>query len=317
MSRREAMMKQYEENSTSSNKRKNTTTFNENNYFGTRLPDGVNSAQMRVRILEPKDISETPFVEVHGHKKKVDGKYRTFVCPKYEKNEKCPFCEARELLLAEGSQESKKEAGQFGAKLMYVVKLIDRENPEHGVKFWRFNHHYKNAGTWDKINAAYAALPEGEDPFSSENGRDMIITINRDGKNSMVTGINFDFTQTPLSSDAEQASKWKAKADEITWNDVYSVKPYDYLEIVVRGGSPYYQRNSNGEGGWVDKAAIEESNESPKEDHDSELSMGIANANTNASTETTNKVSAPESLVPEGVTTSVDIDDDEDDDLPF
>jgi len=323
MSSLDAMMKQYETNATSSNKKRKSTKYDENNYFGTRLKEGVNSAQMKVRILSAGE--ESPFVEIHGHKKLVDGKYRTFVCPKHEKGENCPFCEARELLLAEGTPESKKEAGQYGAKKMYVVKLIDRENPEHGVKFWRFNHHYKNAGTWDKIVAAAKVLPEGSNPFSSEAGRDMIISITRDGKNSLVSGINFDFAETPLSSDSEQAAAWMASANELTWNDVYSVKPYEYLEIVVRGGSPYWQKNANGEGGkWIDKATLTEgsSNPTPSEAHDSELSMGIAN--TNEATPVATPVVKPESAIPsttepttETPVATPEVEDEEDDDLPF
>lgn len=202
---------------------------------------------------------------------------------------------------------------------MYVAKLIDRENPEHGVKFWRFNHHYKNAGTFDKINAAFSALPQNEDPFSTTNGRDMIISISRDGNNSVVTGINFDFTQTPLSSDAEQAAAWKADADEKTWRDVYSVKPYDYLEIVVRGGSPVWQKNESGEGGkWVDKASLEETTtEQPTEEFDSELTMG-ANPSQPTATSTAPVSAAPQTAVAdEDDTDGYDGDDDEDDDLPF
>lgn len=319
MSRLNAMMEQYKENATPSKPQKQSTKFDENNYFGTKLDDGVNSAQMKVRIIEPKGETESPFVQVFGHKKQVAGKWRTFICPKEEKGERCPFCEARDVLLAEGDKDSKKEAATYSSKLMYVVKLIDREHPEHGVQFWRFNHHYKNAGTFDKINAAFAVLPQNEDPFSTANGRDMIISVSRDGKNSVVTGINFDFSQTPLSSDAEQAAAWKADADSKTWEDVYSVKPYDYLEIIVRGGDPVWQKNANGEGGkWVDKASLEAgSTNTPKEEFDSELTMG---ANPESPAPSTSNP-APESAVP-STETAVDStedygDDEEDDDLPF
>lgn len=311
MSRLNAMMEQYKQNSTPSKPKQSSKKYDENNYFGTRLDVGVNTAQMKVRIIEPKGENESPFVEIMGHKKKVDGKWRTFMCPKHEDGSKCPFCEAREILLAAGTPEAKKQAAEYSAKKMYIVKLIDRENPEHGVKFWRFNHHYKNAGTFDKIYAASSALPQSEDPYSSVNGRDMIISVSRDGNNSVVTGINYDFTQTPLSSNAEQAATWKKEADEQTWRDVYSVKPYDYLEIIVRGGSPIWQKNEGGEGGkWVDKASLDPNAKvsEPEEEFDNEISMGSSNT---AST----PVSAPVSAAPD-----VDEDfggEDENDDLPF
>lgn len=307
MSRLDAMKEQYKE-STSSKPVKKENKFNENNYFATFLADGVNSAQRQIRIVEPKGATESPFVSIMGHKKQVEGQWRTFVCAKHEKGEACPFCEARELLLAQGDDISRKESVQYSAKKMYVVKVIDRDNPDDGVKFWRFNHHYKNAGTWDKINAAFAVLPKSEDPFSATLGRDMIISISRDGKNSVVTGINFDMVQTPLSEDAAQSEAWKS--DDRTWEDVYSVKPYDYNEIIVRGGVPAWKKDASGEGGkWVDKASLLETDktDTSNDDHDSELTIG------SDSNETTAPESAPQSVAPAADSS----DEDEDDDLPF
>ncbi len=308
MSRLDAMKEQYKESTSSKKTVKKENKFNEDNYFATFLSDGVNSAQRQIRIVEPKGINESPFVSIMGHKKQVEGQWRTFICSKHEKGEKCPFCEARELLLAQGDDATKKESVQYSAKKMYVVKVIDREHPEHGVKFWRFNHHYKNAGTWDKINAAFAVLPKTEDPFSSTLGRDMIVSISRDGKNSVVTGINFDMVQTPLSEDATQIEAWKS--DDRTWEDVYSVKPYDYNEIIVRGGVPVWKKDASGEGGkWVDKASLTETEKknTSDDDHDSELTIGS----------TSNETSAPVNTTPSNVAPSVDSSDEDEDDLPF
>jgi hypothetical protein len=315
MSRLNAMMDQYKTNSTPSTKKKTSNVFNEDNYFGTFLPKGINSAQKQIRIVEPEGAEESPFLEIFGHKKKVDGKWRTFICPKHEKGEKCPFCEAREILLAEGSAESRKESNQFSAKKMYVAKVIDREFPDHGVKFWRFNHHYKNAGTFDKINAANGTLPKGEDPVSSESGRDMIISVTRDGDISVVTGINYNMSQTPLSSDSQQMADWRTSSNEKTWEDVYSVKPYEYLEIIVRGGIPMWEKDASGEGGkFVDKVEADAKPNTPEEAHDTELSVGVANANETAAVATESV--APESAAPESTTPPAKVEE-EDDDLPF
>ena len=314
MSRLDAMMNQYKTNSTPSKTTKKSNVFNEDNYFGTFLEKGTNSAQKQIRIVEPVGENDSPFVEIHGHKKKVDGKWRTFICPKHEKGEKCPFCEAREILLAEGSQESRKEAIQFSAKKMYVAKVIDRMNPDHGIKFWRFNHHYKNAGTFDKINAANGTLPAGEDPVDTTTGRDMIISVTRDGEMSVVTGINYNMSQTPLSEDAEQVKAWKESAAEKTWEGVYSVKPYEYLEIIVRGGVPMWEKNANGEGGkWVDKVEVDAAPKTPEAAHDTELSMGVANANAS-----TTPAPVAETVTPVAETpVTPPVVDEEDDDLPF
>ena len=307
--RLDAMMTQYK-NSTSSKTSGSSTKFDLKNYFGTFLDDGVNSAMKRVRILPTADES-SPFVELHGHKTQLEGKWRTFVCAKHENGEKCPFCEARELLLAQNTPESKKEALKFSAKKMYVVRVIDRDNPEEGVKFWRFNHDYRNTGTLDKIMGILKTVDE--DITDAKTGRDLTITINRDAKkNPVISSIN-QTDPLPLSTDEAQASAWLE--DTRDWSSVYSIKSYDYLEIIVRGGVPAWQKDSSGEGGkFVDKASLTETKaaNTSTSDVDSELVMGVANANA----ETKAPVSTPESAVA-STPASDDSDAEEDDDLPF
>jgi hypothetical protein len=41
---------------------------------------------------------------------------------------------------------------------------------------------------------------------------------------------------SPLSTDKKQQEEWMA--DELTWDDVYSKKPYEYLEAISRGETP-------------------------------------------------------------------------------
>ena len=136
----------------------------------------------------------------------------------------------------------------------------------------------------------------------------MIVSISRDGQNSVVTGINVHMTQTPLSEDAAQIKAWKS--DDRTWEDVYSVKPYDYNEIIVRGGVPVWKKDASGEGGkWVDKASLTESEtkDVSNDDHDSELTIGSVS----------NETTAPVTTTPQSAAPAVDSSDEEDDDLPF
>jgi len=331
MSRLDSIKKQYTENS-APRKAKTKHVFNKDVYFGTFLDEGVTSAQKQIRIVEPKGENDSPFVEIMGHKKQVGTKWPTFICPKFEKGEPCPFCEARDLLLAEGSESSKKEAITFSAKKMYIAKVIDRDHPEHGVKFWRFNHHYKNAGTFDKINAANGTLGQNEDPYSAKQGRDMIISITKDGKNSVVTGINYNMTQTPLSEDDTQSAEWLEYAHSKNWDDgIFSIKSYDYLEIIVRGGTPVWQKNENGEGGsYVDKDSEDTTTTpTPEGGHDAELSMGVANADagTTPSAKTSVETAVPETTptTPSTDTSTTTVtepeakveEEEEEDDLPF
>ena len=95
-----AMLEQYEKNNKPKYE-KVDKVYDLKNYFNIYMKEGVNSATKQIRILPNPNGS--PFIEMHTHKVLVDGTWKTFACLKHEKNEPCPFCEAREVLLATGS----------------------------------------------------------------------------------------------------------------------------------------------------------------------------------------------------------------------
>lgn len=302
----QAMMKQYESShkTTSSNAKK----YDLKNYFSTYLPDGVNEDTKRIRVLPPEEGSSTPFTVMWGHKAQVDGEFKTFPCLKHEEDSDCPFCEAREALLATGKESDKELAKKYSARMMYVVKIIDRSKEGEGVKFWRFNHDYRKTGTMDKIMGAIKAVQH--DITHPETGRDLLINIARDqNKRPVVQSISYPLESTPLNSDAEIAEEWLN--DSNTWRDVYSVRTYDYLRIVVKGETPVWDKDKEI---FVSKNDLKNTtnNSSKEEDElDSELTMGIQNKNTN-STPITNK----STTIQEEFNDDYD-GDDEDDDLPF
>ena len=82
-----------------------------------------------------------------------------------------------------------------------------------------------------------------------------------------------------------------------------SIKSYEFLEIVVRGGVPAWDKAKEG---WVDKDALTEDYESKTSTNDleSELTMGSSN----------NKLTTEEVTTPEPVTSTAN---DVEDDLPF
>ena len=167
---------------------------------------------------------------------------------------------------------------------MYVVKVIDREREDEGVKFWRFNHDYRKEGVFDKIHGVLTALKTNKNITDTENGRDLSISINRNQNNVPVVSAIVALDSTPLSEDSEKSAEWLA--DERTWEDVYSVKSYDYLEIIVKGGIPVWDKE---EKKYVDKESLNsKSADSSMED---ELTMGVENvkANIQASTATATK----------------------------
>ena len=295
-----AMLAQYEKNNAPKYEKKSEKVYDLKNYFNTHIKDGVKSATKEIRILPSKDATKSPFVEVHGHKALVDGEWKTFACLKHEKDEPCPFCEAYEEVRSTGKESDKELAKKYKARQMYVVKVIDREREEEGVKFWRFNHDYRKEGVYDKIHGVLTALKTNRNVTDIQNGRDLSISINRNQNNVPVVSAIVALDSTPLSEDAEKLAEWTA--DERTWEDVYSVKSYDYLEIIVKGGLPVWDKEAKK---YVDKASLTAT--STEADMEEELTMGVENvkANIQAATATTTKS--------EPVTSSSE----DDDDLPF
>lgn len=289
-----AMLEQYEVNNRPKYDKKNEKVYDLKNYFNTYIKEGIKSAEKTIRILPTSDGS-SPFIEMYAHKIKVDGEWKTFACLKHEKGEPCPFCEAREALLATGKESDKELAKSYNARLMYVVKVIDRDKPEEGVKFWRFNHDYRKEGILDKFQAVLRAIKK--DITNPETGRDVVLSINRNQTGIPVVSGVATLDASPLSEDAEQAAEWLA--DNRTWEDVYSVRTYDYLEIIVKGGVPAWDKEGKC---FVDKASLE-SNTRETNDLESELTMGIETVKSNI-IESEKSESSEESS-------------DDDDDLPF
>jgi hypothetical protein len=297
-----AMLSQYETATSFSSE----NSFDIKNYFSTFLPEGVDNKMVSIRILP---VNGTPFQEVHVHSTKVDGKNRKFTCIKHLNDEACPFCEAREILLATGEKTDEELAKTYKPRLMYIVKVIDRENEADGPKFWRFPINYKKDGIMDKVMATVRMV--NEDITNPETGRDLVLNIvrvknPRGGTYPAVNSVQA-MDKTPLSSDADLAAKWIA--NEKTWRDVYSVKDYDYLKIIVNGEVPAWNKKLEK---FVAKSSLtEEDNETTTNDIDTAISMG-ANADS--------KVETPVETEKVAETYTADVDKPDDkagDDLPF
>jgi hypothetical protein len=292
------MIELYAQNSNSGKKE---TKFNLNNYFSTRLPEGTSRLEKRIRIL-PSSSNPDSWVEImHGHKLKVDGIYNVFPCLKHEDNSACPFCESRELLLNTGSENDKKEAKNYSPRKYYIIKLIERGREEDGVKFWRITHSYKNDGIFDKIMAAQTTV--AHDISDPETGRDIIISIGKNHEgNSIVQSVTYPLESTKLSDNSEKFNEWVS--DERTWQSVYSIKPYDYLKLIVRGKTPRWDKIKNC---YVDSKEIEENSSENTDTNGSEITLGSHNPES---------IKTPETNPEMAISGSEDVDSDEDD-LPF
>jgi hypothetical protein len=125
------------------------------------------------------------------------------------------------------------------------VKVIDRDNEQDGPKFWRFKHNYKNDGILDKVIPIWRNKGDITDP---EKGRDLIIELSKSktpkGKEyTTVSTIMYD-DPSPVHEEKNQAKAWIN--DELTWLDVYSKKPVEYLEAIARGETPKWDSEKGG-----------------------------------------------------------------------
>ena len=201
-------------------------------YFAAILGDNEKQGQKRLRILPTTDGS-SPFKEAMFHEMLIDGKYIKLYDPAMD-NERSPLNEVYEELLIEGD---KKLASEYKSRKFYIVKVIDRDNEQDGPKFWRFKHNYKNEGILDKIIPIWRNKGDVTD---SEKGRDLILELTKaktpKGKEyTVIQTIMYD-DPAPLHEDEETKKSWAN--DELTWRDVYSKKPVEYLEAIARGETP-------------------------------------------------------------------------------
>ena len=254
MSTFDAVLAQYEKNknATSGNANRVSSEDRMKKYFTTVLPKGSKGEEKRIRILPTKDGS-SPFVEVYFHEVQVDGKWVKLYDPKQE-GKRSPLNEIHDELMMTGVESDRELARQYRSRKFYIVKVIDRDNENDGVKFWRFKHNAKGDGILDKIIPIFR---NKGDITNVADGRDLILslTLAKSGNGKEYTTINSVIPEDkgPLHTDENIGSTWAN--DELTWSDVYSKKGEDYLEMVANGEVPRWDSNLSK---WVSNSSGEE-----------------------------------------------------------
>jgi hypothetical protein len=250
-------------------------------YFTTVLPKGSKGEERRIRILPTSDGS-SPFKEVFFHEIQVDGKWVKLYDPKQE-GKRSPLDEVRESLEMTGVATDKELARTYRSRKFYIVKVIDRDHEQDGPKFWRFKHNHKGDGILDKV---FPIFRNKGDITNPENGRDLILSLalTKAGTGKEYTTINSVIPEDagPLHADSNVAQSWID--DELTWSDVYSKKPEEYLEMVANGEVPRW---------------------------DSETKKFVSNSQAEET------ISAPKSTTPSTPVADPQIDEEVDEDLPF
>jgi hypothetical protein len=242
----DAVLAQYEQSTQSSSSSTSKMSQDERmkKYFAAILRDNEKQAQKRIRILPTTD-GTSPFKEVWFHEVQVDGKWQKFYDPGKNDNERSPLNDVYDELMSTGRDSDKELAKQYKARKFYIVKVIDRDNEQDGVKFWRFKHNYKQEGILDKIIPIWKAKGDITDP---DKGRDLILELTKakTPKGAFYTVIQtvmYD-DPTPIHEDEDTMATWVG--DELTWEDVYSKKPVEYLEAIARGETPKWDSEKGG-----------------------------------------------------------------------
>ena len=240
----DAVLAQYEQTqkSSSSSSSKMSQDDRMKKYFAAILSDKEKQGQKRIRILPTTDGS-SPFKEVWFHEVQVDGKWIKLYDPGKNDNERSPLNEVFEDLMSTGKEADKKLASSYRSRMFYIVKVIDRDAEDDGVKFWRFKHNYKKEGILDKIIPIWRAKGDVTDP---QKGRDLILELTKSKTNSgsyytVIQAVMYDDPQ-PISDNEDTLKSWVE--DELTWADVYSKKPVEYLEAIARGETPRWDSDA-------------------------------------------------------------------------
>jgi len=240
----DAVLAQYEsaKQSGSSSTSKMSQEERMKKYFAAILTKDETQGQRRVRILPTTDGS-SPFKEVWFHELYIDGKWQKFYDPGKNDNERSPLNEVYDELMSTGKDSDKELARQYRPRKFYIVKVIDRDKEQDGPKFWRFKHNYKQEGIFDKIIPIYKAKGDVADP---DKGRDLILELTKakTPKGAYYTVIQTVMYDDPeaIHQDADTMDSWVN--DELTWEDVYSKKPTEYLEALARGETPRWDSDA-------------------------------------------------------------------------
>jgi hypothetical protein len=242
----DAVLAQYEKNKQSGSSTKPQMTSEERmkQYLSIMLPKGTKQGEKRIRIVPTTDGS-SPFKEVYFHNVQVQGRWQKLYDPGKNSDgkpsgERSPLNEVEEALRLAGDAQSKELARSYRSQKFYIVKVVDRDNEEDGVKFWRFKHNWKGDGPIDKIIPIWRNKGDVTD---AKEGRDLILVLQAvplpggRGEYTTVSAVMYE-DPAPLSTDDVKSKEWIE--DERTWKDVYSQKPVEYLEAISKGLDPVW-----------------------------------------------------------------------------
>ena len=280
-------------------KEQKTTNFDAKNYLDTRLKKGELKKEIKIRLLpNPNEPGFSPFIKVQTHTLSKlpeaisKSGFKSYICLENSNvdtekfGKKCPFCELRRTAYNESVKETdpakKKSLQELSINNIpretVIMRVIERGKENEGPKFWKVNISRRGDDAYSLIkNLAERLHKEGlengveENLYDSFKGRDIILTISgsdnaKDNKTTIT--VTQALSQSPISKDEALMSSWIY--DEKKWNDVFAVKPYEYLSIISKGEIPWFDRET---GKWVSKAVVDNERDEHNKAVDAEVEV--------------------------------------------
>ena len=327
------IMKEREERAARRAESEKKFEFDIKRYFDSKI-EGKGPAERttKVRFLPFYPTEGKLFQRIKMHTIKVPAKVseykaKSYVClennPQLVDVDKqggvCPVCQLiRDAREAMKSATTKAEREALGNVIFtnnpgdfFMCRLIERGHEEDGPKFWKFRASSKGDGVYDKVMELYRtrnaenqeATGEAYNIFDLYEGKDITVTIKKNEKDRYSYLFVDSSVKTPLSKDEKLMEKWVF--DPFTWNNAYSVKSAPYLAILLENKTPTWDKDNNC---WTSEEDLEEKERVAEEAQDDE---GVESQTFKA------KVDYDNFGETESMGQTVDVDNEEYDDLPF
>lgn len=249
--------------------------FNKKNYLNTKLNDNEITKKITIRLLPISKDASSAFLRIRSHYIKVNpelssgskNNMKAYTCCKHtpelhkDYGNKCAICDAHDVFYKKYKESTNPSEKKMYEDLMketslidyWIVRCIERGHEDDGVKFWKFPASKAKKGIYDTLMSLYRtrkqeSIDAGDETpyniFDLLNGKDIVLTISKNPNDSDKTSITIVDAgrESPLSKDMEQMASWVN--DEKTWTDVYGIKTYEYLKIVLSGEVPYYDKDN-------------------------------------------------------------------------
>lgn len=178
-----------------------------------------------IRILPNKLNNEDPFIQVDFHQYNV---FKKSVYSLKNFGEKDPVVELVKQLYNDGTDESRDLAKKVQPKTEYYAHVVVRDEPEAGVRLWKFN-----KTTYEKILSIMANEDYG-DIVDITTGTDLtlegykdVVKIGKREVEYVALNVTPKRNSTPLSKNPAQIEEWMNSQVDIF--NIY--KKYSFDEI--------------------------------------------------------------------------------------